>query len=167
MASSSVSTISRMPAFTGAVVSSETLYSMPGGKRFARSAIVLRMLSATSSAFEPGRLERGDDRRGLAVERAVLLVVERAELDARDVLHAHDRAVGVLADDDVAELLRLDEAPLRADRVRELLPGRRGLGADLPGGVDDVLRAERVLDVGHRQPEPRAARPGLSQMRIE
>ena len=54
MASSSVSTISRMPAFTGAVVSSEISYFMPGGNRVARSAIVFRMLSATSSAFEPG-----------------------------------------------------------------------------------------------------------------
>ena len=35
-------------------------------------------------------------------------------------------------------------------------PGRRRLGADLPGGVHDVLRAQRVLHVGHREPEPRA-----------
>jgi hypothetical protein len=84
----------------------------PAGNRVARSFIVFRMFSATSSAFEPGRLERGDHRRRLTVERARLLVVERAQLDARDVLHAHARPVGVLADDDVAELARFDEPPL-------------------------------------------------------
>ena len=149
-----------MPAFTGAVVSSETSYSMPGGKRVARSAIVLRMPSATSSAFDPGVWKAAMTAAGLAVERAVLLVVERAELDARDVLHAHGRPVGVLADDDVAELLGLDEASLRPHRVRELLARGSRLGADLPGGVHDVLRAEGVLDVGDREAQPREQSPG-------
>ena len=49
------------------------------------SSIVARMLAATSSALEPGIWNAAMTRGGLAVERAVLLVVERAELDARDV----------------------------------------------------------------------------------
>ena len=59
-----------------------------------------------------------------------------------------------------AELLGLDEAALRAHGVRELLPGRRGLGADLAGGVDDVLLRGGVLDVGDRQARAREHDPG-------
>ena len=105
-----------------------------------------------------GELEGRDDAGGLAVERALLRVVERAHLDARDVAHAHERAVGVGAHDDVAELLGRDEAALRAHGVGELLPGRRRLGAHLAGGVDDVLRAHGVLDVGDREAQARRAR---------
>ena len=155
IASSSVSTISRMPAFTGARRVERDL--VLDARREALRQLRHRLADVVGDVerVRARRLEGGDDRGGLAVERAVLLVVERAELDARDVPHAHARAVGVLAHDDVAELLGLDEAPLRAHRVRELLPRRRRLGADLPGRVHDVLRADRVLDVGDREPEAR------------
>ncbi len=54
-----------------------------------------------------GRQEDADERRVLAVEPADELVVLRSELDARDVAQAHRRAVGIRADDDLLEFLRL------------------------------------------------------------
>ena len=51
-------------------------------------------------------LEDDEGGRGLVVEIGVDRVVLRAELDAGDVAHAHDRAVRLGAHDDVAELLR-------------------------------------------------------------
>ncbi len=54
IASSSVTTISRMPAVTGRVVSSETLYSMPCGKRLRASSSAAWTARDTSSAFDPG-----------------------------------------------------------------------------------------------------------------
>ena len=70
-----------------------------------------------------------------------------AELDACDVAKMKDGAVGVRAQDDVAELLRRDETALRANGVGKLLAIGDGLAADLTGGVDVVLRGEGVDDV--------------------
>jgi hypothetical protein len=52
-----------------------------------------------------------DQRRRLAVEPALLAVGLRAEFDAGDVADANDRAVGVGAQDDVAEFLGLCSRP--------------------------------------------------------
>ena len=72
---------------------------------------------------------------GLPFSRPDDGVVLRAQFDARHVFHAHDAAIGRLADDDLAELFRRSQPALRADGVSEFLalrgsarrrPGRRG-----------------------------------------
>ena len=100
-------------------------------------------------------LEDADRAGGLAVQARALLVVQGAELDPADVLQAHHGPVGVQADDDVAELLRRDEAPLGTDGVGELLPLRGRLGADAAGRVDRALLLHGVEQVGDREPEAR------------
>ena len=55
-------------------------------------------------------------------------------------------AIGIGADDDVAELLGGHQASLGAHRVGELLPGGDRLAADLAGGIDIVLGLERADD---------------------
>ena len=79
----------------------------------------------------------------LAVQPPEGVVVLRAELGAADVLDADHRAGVALADDDVLELLRRDQAARRADRVGELLVLGRGRGADLAGGRLQVLLLDR------------------------
>ena len=108
-------------------------------------------LSGRLERIRPGRLVDRQDRGRLALEAPDLHVGLRAELDPRHVAQADERAVGVRAHDDLAELLGLDASSLGRDGVGELLPGRRGLGADLPGGVHYVLRLHGVYDVGHRE----------------
>ena len=92
---------------------------------------------------------------GLPVEGAVLRVVQRPELDPGDVAQAHQRAVGVLAHDDVAELLGRDEAALRADRVGELLAVGAGSAPTWPAGLTVFCAPDRVLDVADGEPERR------------
>ena len=58
----------------------------------------------------PGRLEHGDADARLAVDASNLLVVQRAQLDAGHVAHAHQRAVGIRTEHDVAELFRRSAA---------------------------------------------------------
>ena len=53
--------------------------------------------------------------------------------------------------DDVAEFLGCHQTPLGAYRIGKLLAGGGGLGPHLTRGVDHVLRADRVLDIGHGQ----------------
>ena len=64
-----------------------------------------RTPAATSQRIRSRRLEDGDANAGLAVDAADLLVVERAELDARDILQVDDGAIGIRAQDDLRELL--------------------------------------------------------------
>jgi hypothetical protein len=136
-----------MPAFTGAVVSSEreTLREI-----FHRAADVLRDFERVRAR----RLKRGDDSRRFAVERSVLLIVLRTELDASDVVQPHVRAVRILAQNDVAKLFGFDEPPWRPNRVRQLLAQRRRLTAELTGGIHGVLSAHGRLHVGRGQSEP-------------
>ena len=61
----------------------------------------------------------------------------------------------MLANDDVAELLRFDEAPLRANGIGQLLRRRRWLAADLASRVDDVLLANRGLNITNRERKSR------------
>src|SRR6185369_11039629 len=79
----------------------------------------------------------------------------RAELDPRDVAEPEHGAVGVCAENDLAELLRRFEPTLRADGVRELLAVRRRFAADLPTWIHRVLRADRVGDLRDREAELR------------
>ena len=74
----------------------------------------------------------------------------RAEFHARDFFQAQERAVGIGADDDLAELFRTRQPARRAHRVCEFLARRRGLATDLARGIDGVLRAQGVDDVGDR-----------------
>ena len=84
-----------------------------------------------------------------------LVVGLGAELDAGDVLDAQHAARAAGAHDDLAEFLRLDQAPGGGDCVNDCLAGRGGFGADLARGVLRVLRADRGGDVGGRDAELR------------
>ncbi len=99
--------------------------------------------------------EHGDADRGLAVERRERVVAQCTELDPGDVLEAQRAAGAARAQDDVAELLRLDHPPACRDRVHQRLIIRRRLLADLAGGVLVVLDPDRVGDVGGGDAERR------------
>ena len=89
--------------------------------------------------IRPWQLIHRDDRARLSVQMTDDGVVLRAEFDPRDVLDPHDPAVWSRANDDLLELLRGRQPSLRLHRVAELLPLRRGLAADLTGGIHGVL----------------------------
>ena len=114
-----------------------------------------RLLDAVGDVerVRAGHLKDADRASGLAVDAARLLVVERAELDARDILQPHHRAVRVRAHRDGSEFLRRLQPPLRADRVGHLLPGRRRLRADLTGRIDGALLLHGAHQIGNREPE--------------
>ena len=63
----------------------------------------------------PRALERREQHRRVARQIGVAVIVRRAELDARDVGDANLPPVGVGADHDIGELLRVGEAALRLD----------------------------------------------------
>src|SRR5690606_9137835 len=90
-----------------------------------------------------------DERRRFAVDATEEVVAPRAELDASDVLEAHDRAVLVRAKDDALVLLGLAEPTPRQDGHGELGErlARRAL-ADHARGEDGILLADRGGDVG-------------------
>ena len=94
-----------------------------------------------------------DDGGGSAVQASDRGVVLRAELDARHVAHAHDRAVDVGAHDDVAELLLVGQPALGSHRIGELLARRHRLAADLTGRIHGVLLLQRIEDLVHRDAE--------------
>ena len=70
----------------------------------------------------------------------------RAQLDAGHVAQAHRGAVGEEADDDVAELLRRDEAPLRADSA-ETEAVRREVQAGVAVAVAELPEKLRIVTV--------------------
>jgi hypothetical protein len=53
-----------------------------------------------------GKLIERQDRGGFSIEPALDVVSLGAELDARDILHPHKRAVGVRADNDIGKFFR-------------------------------------------------------------
>ncbi len=118
-----------------------------------------RLLDALGGCDRIGARDLEDaDRTGrLPVQPRALLVVQRAEVDAADVLQAYHGPVRVQPHDHVAELLRRHETALRPDRVGELLALRRRLGPEAPRRVDGALLLHRVEDVRHRQAEAREA----------
>ena len=84
------------------------------------------------------------------VEVAVGAVVLRAELDASHVADARDAPVGIVPDDDIAELAGIDEAAQGLDIELKVAaaPGRR-LVEDARGDLH-VLRLQRADDLsGH------------------
>ena len=78
-----------------------------------------------------------------------------ADLDARHILDAHDRAAGVRAQDDVREFLRLREPALRLDGELKLLIVGDRRGADPAERGLDVLALHRGDDVVRREIERR------------
>ncbi len=93
-------------------------------------------------------IDRHDGGR-LAVVAAIEVVGLGAELDAGHILQVQHGAVGVGAQDDVAELFGGDQSTLCADGVGELLAAGHGLAADLSGGIDVVLCLQRGIDLGN------------------
>src|SRR3569623_3251011 len=82
------------------------------------------------------RLQEHRDRdRRHAVHAVGLVVALRAEFDARHVFQTHHAVGAAGAHDDLAEFLGLEPAAARGHSVDRLLALRRGIGADLAGGV--------------------------------
>ncbi|EXI75602.1 MAG: hypothetical protein AW07_00913 [Candidatus Accumulibacter sp. SK-11] len=98
-----------------------------------------------------GRQEDADERRRLAVVAAVELVVARTEFDARDIAETDTRAVRIGANDDRGELRGVGEAPLRGDRVDQILSLADWRLADLAGGELCVLLVDRPRHVAGSQ----------------
>ena len=94
-----------------------------------------------------GELVKRKDSGLLAVKTPAPRVGLRAELDARDILHAQQRAIRVGADDHLFELLDTRQAAGCARGVGKLLPGWRGIAADLSGRIHRVLGAHGGDDV--------------------
>ena len=113
-----------------------------------------------------GNLEHGDDGRRLAVVAADGVVEHRAQLEPRDVLEAHLGAVRVGAHDDVAELLLVEQAPLRADGVGVLGAGGGGRAADLAGRASAGSAGEMALAMSGIVMPSRPMTSGRSQTRI-
>ena len=135
------------------------------GKRERELGIVLADALGDGERVRARHLEHGDGAARLTVDAADLLVVERAELDSRDVVQADDGAVRVCAHDDVAELFRRLEPSLRADRVGELLAGGAGFAPICPDGFTVLCCWMARLRSGTVRPS-RASRSGLTQIRI-
>ena len=100
-----------------------------------------------------GQLVNRQDRRRLAVQFADDVVKLRAEFHAGDVFQAHDRAVRIFADDDVAKFFLGNEPALRGDGIGEFLPVRRRRAAHQPGGIGRILRVDGGDDVIDREVE--------------
>ena len=150
----------------------EALRKVRGDLLHARAHTIHRL-----ERIRAGLQEDADWHRGFAVEECPQAVALGAELDARDILDAHDGTVRIAADDDVAELPGREEPAARRHRVGELDwlverwradAARRQLGILCTQGVSDVGRgkAERVQFlgiepdahcIGLRVEEPRAA----------
>ena len=73
-----------------------------------------------------GQLIDRQGHRRLAVERARLIVAQRAELDLGHVAQAHEAALGVGLEDHVGELLDVDQPAHRAHGELEDLAGGDG-----------------------------------------
>ncbi len=86
-----------------------------------------------------------DSRR--AVERGNGSVVQGAELDPSDVLHAQRRTVLVRAQDDLLEFARVDQLSLGRDRIGEGLMAGQGLLAEPAGGKLRILLANGCRDI--------------------
>ena len=80
------------------------------------------------------RLVNGDAGGLLAVEREILAVGLRAELDPADIAQTGDFAVIAGLDDHIGKLVGVGEPALKIDRVLEVDAGRRRRNADLAGG---------------------------------
>ena len=95
--------------------------------------------------------ENPDEYPGQAFFPHVDRVVGATQLDARDVLQAHDLAVGRGAHHYVLVLSDVDEPPLHRHRILHLQPGGRRRDADAAGGRHDVLLLHDAGDVagGH------------------
>ena len=92
------------------------------------------------------------DRDGrLAVEAGLDVLVLRAEFDPRHILDPQQRAVGIGAQHDVAELLGRREPPLRLDVELELLIVRDWPRADAPDRRNQVLCLDRGDHIGWGQ----------------
>ncbi len=100
-----------------------------------------------------GGLVDADRRRRRAVEPAVPLLCLGPEIDARHVLDANDRTVGVGAHDNVLEFLGSRQPALGRDRQLELLARRRRRGPDAAECRLDVLALHGRDDVRRRQLE--------------
>ena len=98
-----------------------------------------------------GREIDADRHRRLAVEAAFDVLVLGAEVDPGDIAHAQQRAVGIGAQYDVAELLGCRQATLRLHVQLELLVSADRACADPAGRRLHVLRLDRRDHIGRRQ----------------
>ena len=166
IASISVCTTSLIEMVTKAVLSYGLNQVTPGGKLGASSSILRAHRVGHVQRIGAGQQldrERADR---LAVELGVEAITLRAEADPGHVTERDGGAVGVGAQDDVAELLGRGEAPLGRHRGSELLAGHGRIGAQRTCRELHVLRLARRPAPDWPTGCSRAACPGLSQMRM-
>ena len=111
-----------------------------------------------------GQLIDRHDGRGLAVETAREVVGLRAELDAGHVLEVQHRAVGIGAQDDVAEVLGRNQPALRAHGIGKLLAAGTGSPPICPAGLTLFCVCSAVTICGTVTPSL-ASWSGLTQTR--
>ncbi len=111
-------------------------------KFFLRFSITLRTEAAASRALVPGRWKAPMPMAGVSVEEGVGGVVPSGPSRRGDVLQPHEAAIGGL-DDDVGELLRALEAPLR-----------------LHDELEGLARGGGAASSARRRPPGRSARTG-------
>ncbi|MDT4824452.1 hypothetical protein FQZ97_577000 [compost metagenome] len=99
------------------------------------------------------RQHDGEGRRRLAVQAGAELVVVRADFDASDVAQQHLGAVGIGAQDDLAEALDRAQLAVGRDRGGDALRIRVGRRADAAAGNHHVLVGDRLVDLRHTQVE--------------
>ena len=165
IASSSVHSTSMIDSRTTTTLSNATCHSRPGGKFCLR-----RSISATTPLEHLDRVGRRQQRNADALrleaeEAQVRRIRFGAELDAADVLDAHQRAVLAGLDDDVLELRRFRQAAHRANADGVGLLGRRRRIAERARGHLHVLLAQRAQHVAAVMLRP-ASLVGSSHSRI-
>ena len=94
------------------------------------------------------QLKEVDYRGGLIVQASDDVVGLGSQLDSRDVFHAYNRTILVLANDHVGEILLRHQTALRTHRVSEFLARRSRLGSHLAGRIHRVLLLNRLYQVG-------------------
>ena len=100
-----------------------------------------------------GRLINANNDCGFSVETTDLLIDQRAQLDPRNILQPHRRAVCVLTNDNVAEFFCVDEPAWNANRIGKLLAFGSRLSADLSCGIYRALLLNSVRQVETVMPE--------------
>ena len=98
-------------------------------------------------------MKDGDDAARLAIDAGDLLIILRPQLDARNVLQAHDRAIRIRAHGNLAELFGCLQAALGAHHVSLLFALWRGFSADLSRRIDRALLLHGARNVGNGQSE--------------
>ena len=132
-------TISFIPSVMGRVVSMATTYSRSLGKtRLQFLHLLLDLFSYGQGVRTWGLINANNDRR-FPVVASNLLINQDPNSIRETSLSLYRRAVGILTNDDVAKLFRIDQPAGSANGIGELLAFGSRFSADLAGGIHRAL----------------------------